>query len=469
MDQIPHDEVRFHPHSFGDPDGRLFWWDGGLYRAIKQERAPFFKELFRNGLIQDLVHRGLLVGSEPTCLTLDGYGMVIRHREVPFPSYPHEWCPAMFKHAAITYVDLATELARRGLGLKDTHPWNILFDSCKPVYVDLTSIGTLPGDWTFPPYDKFCRYYLYPLLLMAHGKDRIARCLMPEYEGVSESDVQMLSPSSHFSAIVRPPLAHAKAFLRRRLPHLVTRLLRQGSRPIRSLVHKPARRPHDRLEYLEYLRRKLEAIPVASPRAKHLDGERVPPLGSSGSAESAKQRSLQRILDEVRPGSVLDIGSDIAWCPQLPAVLGSNVVAFSSDSAYVTALYDEARARQLSILPLIMDFTNATPSRGLSSHSSIAATERFRCDLVLALSLLPDMVLERRLRFDQLVDGLALFAKRCVVLEFPRFDDPALRLRSDTPSWYTLDNLMGALKQRFRQVAVIPSNSEPWVLLFCEK
>lgn len=464
MDQIPYDEVRFHPHSFGDPDGRLFWWDGLLYRAIRHEKAPFFRELFRNGLIQDLVHRGLLVGSEPTCLTLDGYAMVIRHREVPFASYPHEWCPAMFKDAALTYIELATELTRKGLTLKDTHPWNILFDSCRPVYVDLTSIRTRTGDSTYPPYDKFCRYYLYPLLLMARGKDRIARCLMPEYEGVSESDVEMLSPSSHFSAIVRPPLRRAKAVLRRRLPHLVTRLLSRSSRPIRSLVHHQARRPHAALEYLEYLRRKLEAVPLPSSRLDHVDGERVPPHWSSGNTGSAKQRSLHRILDELRPGTVLDIGSDTASCSQLPAVLGSNVVAFSPDPAYVTGLYNEARTRQLPILPLIMDFTNATPSRGLSSHSSIAATERFRCDLVLALSLLPKIILERRLRFDQVVDGLALFAKRWVVIEFCPSEHPVL-----TAGSYTLENLIAALKQRFRDVTIAPSYPEPCVLLVCER
>jgi hypothetical protein len=467
MNRIPDDEVRYHPHSFGDPDGRLFWWDGQLYRGIKNEKAAFFRELFRKGLIQDLVHRGLLVASDPTGLTLDGYGMVIRHREVPFASYPHEWCPAMFKDAALTYIELATELTRRGLSLKDTHPWNILFDSCKPVYVDLTSIRTLPGDWTFPPYDKFCRYYLYPLLLMARGKDRIARCLMPEDEGVSESDVQLLSPSSHFSAIVRPPLRHAKAFLRGHLPRSLTRLLSEGSKPIRSLFRKQARRPRAALDYLEYLRRQLEDISLPSSGFELLGRDR--PLPSRNACSVEQQAPLHHLLEELRPGTVLDTGSDTAWCSQLPAALGSNVVAFSSDPAYITGLYHEARVRQLPILPLIMDFTNPTPSRGLSSHSSIAATERFRCDLVLALSLLPNVVLERRLRFDQVVDGLALFANRWAVVEFRPSDDAALRLPSDTPSWYTLDNLSTALKQRFRHVAITPSCPESCVLLLCEK
>jgi hypothetical protein len=467
VNRIADNEVRYHPHSFGDPDGRLFWWDGQLYRGIKNERAAFFRELFRKGLIQDLVHRGLLVASDPTDLTLDGYGMVIRHREVPFASYPHEWCPTMFKHAALTYIELATELTRRGLTLKDTHPWNILFDSCRPVYVDLTSIRALTDESTFPPYHKFCRYYLYPLLLMAQGKGRIARCLMPEYDGVVKSDVLTLTPPGYFSAVVRPPLRHAKAFLRGHLPKSLTRLLTEGSKPIRSLFRKQARRPRSALDYLEYLRRQLEAISLPSSGFEPLGRDR--PFLSRNAGSVDQQAPLHRLLEELRPGTVLDTGSHTAWCSQLPAALGSNVVAFSSDPAYTTGLYHEARARELPILPLIMDFTNSTPSRGLSSHSSIAATERFRCDLVLAVSLLPDVVLERRLRFDQVVDGLALFAKRWVVVDFRPSDDAALRLRPDTPSWYKLDNLIAALKQRFRQVAIIPSCPQPRVLLLCEK
>ncbi len=471
MDRIPYHEVKFHPHSFGDPDGRLFQWDGQLYRAISHEKAPFFKQLFRNGVIQELVDRGLLIGSELANLVLDGYGMVVRHHCVPFVSYPHEWCPAMFKEAAFTYIKLARELVRRGLILKDTHPWNILFDGCKPVYVDLTSIRTMTGDARYPPYDKFCRYYLYPLVLMSHGKGRIARCLMPEYEGILESDVSMLIPDCSFSASVVSKLRHMKSVLRQQLPEPMAKLVEEALKPIRSLFPKQIPGPNSALDFLEDLRREIENVSLPSFRFEHLDNDRdsTPPW-SYRDLWTAKQRGLHEILSELRPGSVLDIGSNTGWYSKLAAFLGSKVVAFDLTPIYITQLYFDARDKNLPILPLIMDFTDPTPSRGLSSHSSIAAAERFRCDMVLALSLVPDVVFKRKLHFDQVVEGLALFSKRWLVVEFaPRKDREVCKLWSSMFSWYTLDNFTNTLKKRFRTVDLMPSYPEPRVLVLCEK
>src|SRR5262249_54481120 len=140
---IPYDQLKFHPHSFADPDGRLFWFEGELYRAISHQKTPFFDRLFEEATIPYLIERGLLIQSERTGLVLEGYGMVLRHRSVPFTSYPNEWCAAMFKDAALTYLKLFEELIPRGLTLKDTHPWNLLFEGAKPVYVDITSIKQL--------------------------------------------------------------------------------------------------------------------------------------------------------------------------------------------------------------------------------------------------------------------------------------------------------------------------------------
>ena len=103
--------------------------------------------------------------------------MVIRHRRIPFVSYPHEWCAAMFRSAGVAYLDLVSELARAGLGLRDTHPWNLLFEGARPIYVDLTSIRPIADKPRNIAQDKFYRYYVYPLLLMAQGQERLVRHL----------------------------------------------------------------------------------------------------------------------------------------------------------------------------------------------------------------------------------------------------------------------------------------------------
>ncbi|HEY9771521.1 MAG TPA: hypothetical protein V6C71_24005 [Coleofasciculaceae cyanobacterium] len=121
-------DIKFHPHSFGDRTVRLFQFQGEIYRAIKGEKATFFKNLFQTGLIQKLSKKGLLIESELTSLTLESYDLVIRHRMIRFNSYPNEWCAAMLKDGMLTMLELAIELAQHGLTLGDAHPWNLMFD-----------------------------------------------------------------------------------------------------------------------------------------------------------------------------------------------------------------------------------------------------------------------------------------------------------------------------------------------------
>ena len=103
------------------------------------------QKIMHEGTLERLTDQGLLIDTEATDLIIDGYEMIVRHRVVPFASYPEEWCPAMLKDAAFTFLDLLVELAHCGLTLKDSHPWNLLFDRGRAVYVDLTSITPI-GD-----------------------------------------------------------------------------------------------------------------------------------------------------------------------------------------------------------------------------------------------------------------------------------------------------------------------------------
>jgi len=468
---IPHGEVKFHPHSFADPDGRLFWWRGGLYRGLRSEWAAFFRKLLQQGIIQRLIERGLLVETESTELTLDGYEMVVRHRPLPFASYPEEWCPAMLRDAALAMIELLTELACFDLTLKDSHPWNLLFDGCRQVYVDLTSIISLKEAGTWPGHDEFRRFYLYPLILMAHEQDRIARRLLPEYGGVSKSDLLRLTQPVLLPEPLSSVMDRLRLLAREDLPQACNKLIKLGSRWSGSALNSEVERRTSLLALLKKTKREIKGVPLPSLSAAALDSNHhSTPSLSPDEWWTAKQRGLQKILRELRPDSVLDIGSNTGWYSKLAALLGSHVVAFDNDLECVTQLYHHARDDRLPILPLMMDFVDPTPARGLSSHWAIAATERFQCDMVMALGLVHEIVFKRSLNFEQIVEGLALFSKRWLVVEFvPLEDEELCNSGSQSHSWYTLKNLVETLRRRFHNINMRPSHPSPRVLLLCEK
>jgi hypothetical protein len=432
-------EVSFQPHSFADDAGRLFYWNGNLHRAIALRQTPLFTRLFSDGIIESLAERGLLVETEATDLSVEGFGMVVSHRTLPFISYPNEWCPAMLKNAAVTIIDLTLELAERGLTLKDAHPWNVLFDSHKPVYVDLTSIVPIGDEGYWPAYDEFCRFCYYPLILMSHGQERIARALLPEYEGIRRKDLLTVMRGSAPSWFV------------------LSKVISRGARLIQSALRKEPSAGKRVIEFLTQVKVDLEAL--QPPYESLLKNEPVPSLESS-LEWTPEQRAVREILTELRPSSVLDLSRGVVWSSTLPAVLGYNVVSVDSDPARVTSIYETARSMDLPILPLVIDFIKPTPSVGYSNHYSIAATERLKSDLVVALGLANVVARENHFSFDLIAEGLFAFSKRWLVVE------PVTR--DGNRESYQLGEFIESLSKRFVSVKVMPFGEGREVLL-CEK
>lgn len=436
------DEAVFHPHSFADDAGRLFWKNGQLCRGIYPNKAPFFARLFREGVIENLAKRGLIVETELTNQIADGFSMVMRHRRAPFVSYPQEWSAAMLKDAALAILDLAIELAERNLALKDAHPWNVLFDACKPVYVDVTSIEPQKDESSWPAYDEFCRFCYYPLILMSHGQERIARALLPEYEGVLRSNLLTVMRGSGPSRFI------------------LSRLIRRGSKAIKSVFSKQPGARQSALSFLKQARRDVESIQLPSYKKTLRERGDDPMLSlSSQSQWTPRQRALAEAIDDLKPGSALDISRGATWTSTLPASLGSDVVSIDADPARVDALYETARKNNLPLLPLIVDFVKPTPSVGYSSHYSIAATERLKCDMVIALGLASKVATQNHFDSDLIVEGLSSFSKRWLVVEFD----------GGASSSSSLDDFTKSLRKRFSGVRALDSNEDAGALLLCEK
>jgi hypothetical protein len=352
----------------------------------------------------------------------------------------------MFKDAALTYLDLLKQLVHRGLTLKDTHPWNLLFDGAKPVYVDITSITALTDSSNCPNYDKFCRYYLYPLALMAESQERIVRLLLVEYDGILPSDFLMMTRATSSAMQVT---GRFKSSLKRRLPARYRELLRRAS--FSQSATQPKKDVSAHLENVSRIRRQIEtvAFPATPQHPDDLD--------------SGIQQNLEQVIANLHPNSILAIGAKTPWYSSLATQLPARVVVFDKDSSYITQLYSEARHRNRQVLPLVMDFVDPTPSRGLSSHISIAAADRFQCDLVLAIALVNPMIRDRHLRLDQIVGGLSQFSKRWLIVDY--IPPKELRLSAEHGS----EDLIRSLRERFRNVSRLKLDSEDRNLLLCEK
>ena len=421
MTVIPLDEVRFHPHSFGDPAGRLFWWRGELYRGVRASAAPFVVELAER-VLPRLVEKRFVPATTLTDFRLEGFEVVMRHEQVPFTAYPNEWCPAMLREASILYLDLVVELAGDGLGIKDMNPWNIVFDGVHPLFVDVMSIAPVEDCVRSFSEERFRRYYLSPLRLMERGHSGLARALLPEYGGVQPETLALISGGA------QPPFRRLGARFRR-----------------------PSADP---VALARALSQEVEAVQMHSDAA--LDGN------------EADETEVAGVLDDIAPSSVVELRTSTGNAALSAARGGACGIAFFDSDEHANAAFAVARAEDLWLLPLVLDFTKATPAIGFFDHFSIAAVERLRCELVVGGDAVRYAVVDRLFPFEHVVEALSAFSKRDVLAQLPARSSLPDYVLERAP-WYGEPAFSDALRSRFSEVRLSSSEETSSDLFLCRK
>ena len=473
--EIPLEEVEFHPTSFCDADGRVFWWKGELYRGITENYANFCKKLFEDGIVQRLVEKKFLVDTELTNLTLKGYVIVLKHRRIPFVSYANEWCPEMLRDAGLLITDLMLELAADGLTI-DVDTWDMLFDSCQPVYVDFCSI--MPADSHDENRlklfrDDFRSYFIYPLQLMAQGYGNLARWLLADYpHDAIHAEFAAFFGHRIYNFAAKPSFKRSLLIGGRRLIRPVRQVAHRGVKLIHSAwTHSQPDAAGSGSNLAFNLRRELESImlPIA-PNAPAEGGDCDPSLTASDEW-TARHRSVHKVLSDLHPATVLDMGAGSGWFSKLAASLGSHVVALDDDVRCISNCYREVRSQKLPILPLVMNISSPSPGHGICNQVIAPALQRLPCDMVLALSLVHLLVFEQYLNFEQISQTLAAFSKRWLLVEFcSREESGSLKDggRIDIHGIH-FENFLDALGKWFRRIRTIPSQPEFGALVLCEK
>ena len=126
--------------SFRDPSGFVFRHDGVLYRQVNQVYRPHYDAAVESGFFRAAMDEGLLVPHVEVPLAQvphdDGASVMLRPDELPFVSYPYEWCVSQLQDAALLTLALQRRALEHGLWLKDASAYNVQFVGCNPVFID---------------------------------------------------------------------------------------------------------------------------------------------------------------------------------------------------------------------------------------------------------------------------------------------------------------------------------------------
>ena len=473
---IPSDEQHWLTQSFVDPNGRVFEWRGDIYRRLTAGYAPLWKDLFSRGFAQDLMREGLLVGTEITDFKSNPGELTLRHYRVPVVSYCFEWSPQMLKDAALLTIDLCIRLAEKGMTLQDGHPWNILFDGTKPIFIDISSVVPARDDILWAPYQQFCNFFLYPLYLYASGRDHIGRSLLNDHLlGATDHDVLAALPLRHK---MRHPCRTLGIAFPRQLGKALEKMPVEFKDKLFAMsgrVNVSLATPKVRLKFFRSLRTKVERLLLSTANSHWLSyyetaDKNYYQTDLSPRDWSAKKSTVEKILMDVSPTTLVDVGANTGHYAKLAANVGARVIACDLDVPAVDSCYVECRRQRLNILPLVANVFNTSPTAGRGATICAPAIERFRSEMVLALAVMHHVAATQRLDIDRIVNILSSLSSRALLLEFV----PPLKPKvgaSLVPSVddYSLVALEDCLRKRFQSVTQYPCYPKERKLFLCQQ
>jgi hypothetical protein len=419
--------------------------DGKLLRVVAPSGVPAYRTLVASGLLDELLEKQLLVTHEevdPSEAGVAADHVVLAPEVIPFVSYPYEWSFSQLKDAALLTLEMNVIALEHGMVLRDASAYNIQFVGCRPIMIDTLSFGEYEEGEPWIAYKQFCEHFLAPLALMNAAGLEAGRLSRSTLDGVPLPLASRLLPRG---TKLKPSLAshvHAHAWAQ-------TGLADDG----KGTAEKPARRVSKRslLALTDSLRRAVEKLePAEGPSVW---AEYYEDTNYSEAAAGSKESFVETAAAELGPSMVWDLGANTGRFSALCAEHCPYIVAMDVDPACVERLYVAGRdAGDRSVLPLVMDLMNASPSLGWAFAERDSVVERGTPDLVLALALIHHLVIAGNVPLPMFVEFMAGLAPWAVIEFVPKEDSQVerlLRSREDIFPDYTQAGFEAALEGRY--------------------
>jgi SAM-dependent methyltransferase len=398
--------------TFRDPQGRLYRDGNRILREIYAEHAERVLAWIESPLAEHWFRQGKMPSTK-VLRNEQGQNALLQHERVFFPTYPWEWTPGQWKHAASLTLDLCEEALDSGFILKDATPLNVLFSGPRAIFVDVLSFeerDVLNPLWI--AHAQFVRTFLLPLAAYTYLGWPLS-ATQYRRDGYESAD---LAPWLPFIQRWRNPLRSLVS-----IPLLLQKGVFDKSTRARSYRPKVSQEvsAHVLRNTLRSTRRLLNSLATPTHTSRWSKYTETA-CHYKSEDHSAKQDFVCRTLSGARPSRVLDVGANTGVYSRIAAEAGSEVIAFDIDVQAADLNWRTAFERGLSILPVIADFARPTPSVGWqnSENDSLLSRAEGQFDCVLMLGILHHLLVADQIPLIAVVDQLAQITRRWAILEW---------------------------------------------------
>jgi hypothetical protein len=408
------------PSSFRDPSGFLFCQDGFIYRQVNRIYKENYDHLIDSGFYETLVDAELLIPHEEVDIDYaepDKAYKIIKPEQIPFISYPYEWCFSQLKDAALTTLEIQKKALDFGMSLKDCSAYNIQIRAGKAIFIDTLSFENYREGDPWVAYRQFCQHFLAPLALMSYRDIRLNQLLRIYVDGVPldlASSLLLFRTRFKFSL-----LSHI---------HLHARSQRYFADKI---VHASSRKM-SRLSFLGIIDSLESAIRKLKWQAKGTEwANYYEDTNYSSEALQHKKQIVSEFLDNINPKNVWDLGANEGIFSRIASDKEIQTISFDIDPAAVEKSYLECvKKGETNILTFLLDLTNPSPGIGWENQERMSLLERGSADTVFALALIHHLAISNNLPFNKIASFLNSICKSLIIEFVPKSDFQVRRLLS---------------------------------------
>lgn len=430
--------------SFRDPAGFVFRAGELVYRQVNQSYAGTLRSVEESGLYDCLTERGLLVQHEPANIppvAPDRAARIILPEQIPFVSYPYEWCFGQLKDAATATLTIQLLALQHGMTLKDASAFNIQFLHGRPILIDTLSFEPYIEGKPWTGYRQFCEHFLGPLMLARFLDPSLTRLSILSVDGIALETISRLLPASTW---LRPStLLHV---------HLHARSIRHfGGRAVPSGIEKHGLSKRGMTNLVEGLLRTVQSIEFSVPPTEWANYEAVHSYSSE--EYHAKTQTVRDILETLDPGTVWDLGANTGTFSRMACALGAHTVSIDADHSAVEISYRRMKdSSERRLHPLWVDLLAPSGGVGWANEERDSLSSRCDADVVLALAIVHHLAIGANIPLTRIVEWFSRLSPHLIIEFVPKSDPQTQRLlvsRDDIFADYTRSEFERTLGRHF--------------------
>ncbi len=438
------------PGSFRDRNGRIFYSDNAVLRALSKKALQEWEFLSSRKFFSRFVSEGKIARTERVDdvnhLFPDENGKweaFLRHEPIPLISYPYEWSFGMLKDAALLQIELLLAALDEDMILKDSSAFNIQWKGAHPVYIDIPSFEKLSPGEPWIGYRQFCQMFLYPLMLQAYKNVPF----QPWFRG----NIDGLDPEYFHNMMSARDLLRPGVFVHAYLQAKAQ--MKYGDNPgdiKKNLSDAGFNREmiKNNVKGIQKIIRRLSWTRSTSQWSHYANEHSY-----SDSDHEAKKSFVGTIISSQHWKVVWDIGCNTGIFSRIAAQNSEYVLAMDGDHLAVEFLYQELKKEEHSrILPLVFNVADPSPCLGWRGLERKALSERGKPELTLCLALIHHIVITANIPLKEFIDWLGSLGS-ALIIEFVTREDPMvkklLRNKEDTYTDYDVSNFEHCLSGVF--------------------